>query len=539
MEKNNPSQEKMMRASGFPLVSEDVMENILSRLPALSFASAACVNKSWNEVCGRILSRPKLASALSLNPSLHDAVKEVLDKVLSEPIAPHFAIACIGKKFSLEVTHRLITEKLGSSVPTITNVANGIIGFDALTNKLKEVKWESSDDEDDRDHGCGSNGPDSTGDSLLDRGIVLVVGFVPGLKVDAIPLLRPNKVPGIPLVDKFVTDIRNFTASFSDSMSPAGIIVFGDEETDMKPVLANMDFAMDEETVIVGNANGRFLCSSADNTRNNHSDTYYLDAVALVFAKDKHKSADIGETQFHVTLSTGVIPFGPQLQAVCVIAKDSERSWLTARMEGQPEILYGEGLLVDIKDQLDDNETPDLYIGVVQHREFSTGQSSSSGASLAFYEVLGGDKEFFIINGVGVKPGDYFLFYHSDSDTASSSCGNAYRNLAILKEESSNKNCLQSRNVAGNNEEKEVLGGLIFSGYPRGEAFYPCVDTFPFSDNFPGVPLAGVFCSGEIGRGSSSSISQEDDEQNSARCSLHYHSTVYLVMSYVPAISKR
>lgn len=40
------------------------------------------------------------------------AVKEVLDKVLSKPIRPHFAIACIGVQFNLEVIHRLVSNFL-------------------------------------------------------------------------------------------------------------------------------------------------------------------------------------------------------------------------------------------------------------------------------------------------------------------------------------------------------------------------------------------------------------------------------------------
>ena len=54
----------------FDEINGDVLQNILERLPAAWFASATCVSKQWNRVCNRILSRPKLASALSLNPSL-------------------------------------------------------------------------------------------------------------------------------------------------------------------------------------------------------------------------------------------------------------------------------------------------------------------------------------------------------------------------------------------------------------------------------------------------------------------------------------
>lgn len=65
------------------MVNEDVMQNILARLPALSFASAACVNKTWNCVANQILSRPKLASALSLNRSLHVSGKSTIREIVN------------------------------------------------------------------------------------------------------------------------------------------------------------------------------------------------------------------------------------------------------------------------------------------------------------------------------------------------------------------------------------------------------------------------------------------------------------------------
>ncbi|XP_065860532.1 F-box/LRR-repeat protein At5g63520-like [Euphorbia lathyris] len=535
----------MNMRSGFSQVTEDVMENIFSRLPASAFSSAACVSKCWNHVCVRILKKPKFASAISLKPTLPDAVKEVLDKVLAEPIFPHFAIACIGKKFSLALTHQLLTEKLGSRVPLITNTASGIIGAD-VTNELQEVRWKPSDDD-----------SDSSGDTQLDRGIVLVIGFLPGLRVDAIPLLRTKTVPEMCLDEKFLTDIKDFTAFFSHSESPAGIILFGvscdsstytvqiilfkDRNVDMRPILAKMDCALDEETVIVGDASGRFLCRSAYDSRHYDGDSYFLDGVALVFARDMHKSqgADIGETQFHVTLSTGIMPFGPQLHAVWALQKDTASSWLSARVQGHNEILDTEGLLADINSEFDDEDfSPNLYIGVVQPRYYPCGpESFISRASLAFYKVLRGERDFFIVNGVGIEYGDPFLFYHSDPDTASSSCSDAYRNLAILKEESKGQSCLSLRNGEPSSGGKKVFGGLIFSCYLR-EISHPNVESSPFHENFPEVPLAGVFCNGEIGRGSSSSISQEDDEANSARCCLHYHSTVYLALSYTPPTSE-
>lgn len=65
--------------------------------------------------------------------------------------------------------------------------------------------------------------------------------------------------------------------------------------------------------------------------------------------------AGVGESQFHVALSTGVVPVGPTLKAASVKVKGdgSERStWLTARKEGLKEALDGERLLHDIYDEV-------------------------------------------------------------------------------------------------------------------------------------------------------------------------------------------
>ncbi|KAK9995351.1 hypothetical protein SO802_020037 [Lithocarpus litseifolius] len=520
---------------GVSKINDDVLQNILGRLPALTFASAACVSKSWNRVCSRFLTRPKLASALSLNPSLHEAVKEVFDKVLSEPIRPQFAIAFIGVQFSLKETHKLITEKLGGEIPIITNAASGIIGVDAKTNELREVKWELVDED-------GPNCEEYNTVSNLNRGIVLVVGFVPGLKVAVVPLIRPKKGNQMAMVDKFVIDIMNYTASVSGCTSPTGIIMFGDQTIDMKPVIAKMDHAMPEETTIVGDASGSFLFRSGDSSHSYSGDLYFFDAVALVFARDKEKShAGIGETQFYVTLSTGVIPFGPQLTAVSVRVKEQGCSWLSASMEGYHEILGGQDLLDSINEVMDQDEideSPDLYIGVTQHRECSIGSVQlRSATSLAFYEVLGGDKQYFVVDGVGIKPGDSFLFYHSDSETASSSCANVFEDLEALKTGSHDKDHRDAIGVADNGPKKEVFGGLIFSCHLRGESYFgrPNVDSDPFSLNFPNVPLAGLFCTEEIGRDSPGSSAQKEGQEPSfGRCCLHVYSTVYLVMSYVP-----
>jgi hypothetical protein len=89
---------------------------------------------------------------------------------------------------------------------------------------------------------------------------------------------------------------------------------------------------------------------------------------------------------------------------------------------------------------------------------------------------------------------------------------------------------------ADKDDKKEVLGGLIFSCYRRGESFFgdPFVDSYPYCDSFPTAPVAGLFCRGEIGRGPESLMNEEYEDVNSPRCCLHVYSTIYLVMSYLP-----
>ncbi|KAF9668047.1 hypothetical protein SADUNF_Sadunf15G0086700 [Salix dunnii] len=487
------------RTYRFLLVTEEIMQNILSRLPVLAFANAACVNKCWYKIGSQILKRPKLASALSLNPSLHvccfcsnisnpvvklktnrahqflcndykDAVEEVTEQVLSEPIRPHFAIACISKEFDLDLTHGLIIKKLGSSILIITNIASGIIGVDGIADELHEEKWETT-----------TVGPNSQELDTIDRGLVLLFGFLPGLKISTIPLLRPM-LESNKLVDKFVMDILHYTSVVSDCQAPTAIIIFGDKTTDMKLVVSKMDCVMPEETIIVG----------------------------------------IREIQFHVTMSKGLMPFGPKLEP----CKTRRIEWVAVE------------ILNDLKQQFRDADmSADIYISVTKET-MRTNDSGIliPGRCLDFYRVKGGGGRYFNVHGVDIQPGDSFLFYHSDSETASSTCVHAFNKLLTLKAELKSKNYLHLSKFADKDDKKEVPGGLIFSCDRRGESFFgePFVDSSPFFDSFPTAPVAGLLCRGEIGRGPKSLMNEENKDEKTPNCCLHVYSTIYLVMSYLP-----
>ncbi|KVH98118.1 F-box domain, cyclin-like protein [Cynara cardunculus var. scolymus] len=425
-------------AATIDFIGEDLLQNIVARLPAFSFASAACVSRSWNLVCDRVLCRPKLSSACSFNFSLHVAVEEVFNKALSEPIRPHFAIASIGPSFDLQQAHQLITAKLGSKVPVITNVPSGIIGRDAISDEFKEIQWEITEEDD--DPGVPLLQPESA-----NRAIMLIVGFLPGMKVEAIPLLKQ--------------------------------IAFKEH--------------------------------------NHHGRTQFFSSCL-----------GTGETQFKAVLSTGLSPVGPTYKAASVREKHRDSlTWITARREGLRENIDGETIMNQVYDELGDRiQFPTFYIGVTKRRKCSIGQDKVGWmTSLAFHEVLGDNQEYLFVGDVGIKTGDSFRFYHSDSSIALSSNATVSERLRCLK---------QGSTTGG--DTREVFGGLVFTCCGRGESFFgqPNVDSSPFLDVFPGVTFAGTFCGGEIGRGDVNPYIKESQEQKSVWCCLHVYSAVYLVMSY-------
>ncbi|MED6107642.1 hypothetical protein PIB30_015815 [Stylosanthes scabra] len=491
----------------FGSVNDDLLQNILARLPARSFASAACVSKSWSSVCNRILTRPKLSSALSLNPSLPDAVDEVLQKVLCEPIRPHFAIVNVGSGFDLEKIMYLIGKTLGSNIPVIVTVPNGIIGRDALSDEFKEVKW-------------GALFSGFEGESYarnVNEGIVLTVGYLPGLKVEAIPLRRSTRRSSH-CVDDFIKDIKEYSASVSNCPFPVGIILFGEANADMNAVMEKLDCALPRDTVIAGDERGCFMYRSGNAKRNLSGD---LDAIALAFAQDRDRSS--GNITFHVALSNGVSPVGTTYKAASVRTSSTDCStWLTAKREGQQEVLDGQSILDDVNNLLENHiASPDLYIGVIKNRKVSVeGEKPTPRSCISYHGVVGGDEEYLYVDGTGIKTGDIFQFYYSDPNAAQASVANVHDTLKKIK-------------LKGEGNNSCVFGGLIFACYGRGESFFARhnVDSSPLLECFPGLPVAGVFCGGEIVRPFTTMSSREGSRVN---CCLHVYSSVYLVMSYTP-----
>ncbi|KAK1428530.1 hypothetical protein QVD17_17365 [Tagetes erecta] len=453
-------------------VGEDLLQIIVAKLPALPFASAACVSRSWNCVCGRVLSRPKLSSACSVKPTLEAAFEEVANKVLSEPIRPQFAIACVNR-FSLEEAKQLMTAKLSSKVPFIIGTSAGLIGRDAC--------WTLDDNK---------------------QGMMLTVGFAPGLKVKSISLAQE---PQTFMIDQFIGDIKEFSTSISGCPSPSAIMMFG-RANGLMNVMEKLDNAMPPETVIVGACDYHFEDVVA-----------YASAFALVFVMERNKPpGGAGETRFHAVLSSGFSPMGPTFKVVSVEAFDDDENLglvLTGVREGPPETF-------------DRSELPYEYIGVTKRRIRDVVQNEAIWTnSLSFHYIIDYDEEdeYLNVSNMGIEVGDTYQYFYEDFDTIKSSVDSVSNFLRSFKKMSAN-----------GSDKWEVCGGLIFTSNSRGEEWLgkPNVDGNAFLESFPGVTLAGTTCDEEIGRGYLAS--QESQEPQSARACLHRCSVVYFIISYTP-----
>ncbi|GAB2221368.1 hypothetical protein Drorol1_Dr00012543 [Drosera rotundifolia] len=504
-------------------IGDDILQNILSKLPAPSFASAACVSQTWNAVCGRVLSRPLLASALSLNPSLEDAVEEIVEKVLARPMRPMFAILAIEYTvYGLEDAHRLIDEKFHSRIPIITCEASGIIGRDAKTDELREVKFENFDMMSDIDE---RHRP----------GILLMVGYLPGLKLEVIPMYRSQG----PMINQFITDIRGYVASVSGPTSPDAIIMFGNPTCDMKPVLSKMDCALSADSLLVGNEGGRFKYTSCGNWKSKTSSPSECDAVALVIARDKtNLKAGIGRTEFHLSLTFGTAAIGPTYKAVSVkVRSRNSCTWITGKREGNDQIFDGRQMLDDLDNEVEGVTGSELFVGLIKRRKCSfESEKVKLKTSVAYHHVVDADEQYLYLRGLDIKTGDSFRFHAPDHKLALSSCNDISENFRIWKNMSKINDCPTTTN-ASLTRGKEVIGAFMFTCCGRGESFFgePNVDSAPILKNFPGIPLVGMFCCGEIGRGPLISCNPGGQGRKSTDSCLHVYSAVYLVLTYDPA----
>ncbi|KAH0852286.1 hypothetical protein HID58_049781 [Brassica napus] len=341
-------------------MNDDLLQNILQRLPAKPFAFASCVNRSWNIVCNRILSRPKMVSAFSRNPHQFEAVEEAIDKALSDPIRPDFVIANITCG-NMEDTLSLITKRVGTRAPVIVSIVAGVLGKEVCNDKAGE-------------------------------------------ETEAM------------IGDKFVMDIRNFVSEVSDHAAPACLMLFGEDTHATEPIIRKLDYAMPAETIIVGDQKGEFLHKRANELRTVelHKDESRV-LAGLIFARDRHRpivvdvyEAEAGRVQFHTAISRGLSPVDLRYKVANAISTLPKwpATLMTAKRIGEAEVLDGEQILDDIEANLLGNPLweADPYIGVIKRRKYSVA-----------------DEQYLTVNGAGIKTGDHFQVYIPDLKVAEAS----------------------------------------------------------------------------------------------------------------------
>eukprot|EP01018_Ginkgo_biloba_P003231 Gb_38018 [translate_table: standard] len=539
----------------------DVWNDILRRLPAKSFASAACVSRTWRNSAAKILSRPKLMSAVSENLNLEAAVDEIMEKILAAPIRPDFAIAFAGQKFSLSMISSLLKEKLGSRVPTIVCFAPGIIGQDAITNEQKEVEWRQPAYETSK----------ATRRRILaeQHGLVVTIGYFPGLEIEAIPLCSSVVEEG---VNTFVSSVMDYASSLSDCAAPLAMILLVDPRADIKHVLESLDEKLHGNTVIVGGltAENDEAClsfnirntvkmrreyqlssirtkasgssSNRKSNKRNGEKSVIFDGAALVFAK-KHESFGSGRIHFSPAVSAGIAPVGPIYKAVSVkqskdVVNKESYTWLTCR-KGLSAELDGQSVLDDLDNEVGGNIlSEDLYIGVLKRsKRFMSSSKDKATNPFTIHKVHGADQEYLFVEGEGIRTGDVFRFYRTNPEIGKLSCNLALEQVRDRLRSSSNHDELLATTIemganTANEYASEVFGGLIFSCNGRGQSFFgdPNVDSSIFSQKFPDVPVAGMFCLGEIGP--PSVLSWEATEGSDTNSRLNFYSAMFLVFSH-------
>ncbi|XP_070048859.1 F-box/LRR-repeat protein At5g63520-like [Nicotiana tomentosiformis] len=127
--------------------------------------------------------------------------------------------------FTLQQAQQLITGRFGSK-NNYSSISRNIWPAMQL--------WECIEDDDETHANLGNE----------NRGVLLTVGFLPGLK---------------------------------------------DQETDMKPVLQELDYAFCRETVIVGEKGSQFLYQGETSVKLSNNEEYSSAAVTLFFLRDRRK----------------------------------------------------------------------------------------------------------------------------------------------------------------------------------------------------------------------------------------------------------
>ncbi len=379
-------------------------------------------------------------NALSTRPSLEAAVTEVIQTIEDRLTSPaDVGIFFISSAYASDYPRLipLILEKL--SLPILIGCGGaGIIG----QNESKEVSEIENN-----------------------AAFSLIVGCLPNVKINPFFLSSQglpdlDSPPGVwqELIVVSPQDQHNFIL-LSDPFS-----------TPINDLLAGLDFAYPQSVKVGGLSSsslmgvpGTVFYYQADNPQ---SGFYNQGTVGLALS---------GNIAIDTIVAQGCRPIGKPYQVV----KGERNIILELSQDGETK--YPLNWLRELMNSLNDSDRTlaqhSLFVGVVRD-EFK--QELQAGDFL-IRNLLGVDPQLGAISiGDRVRPGQRLQFHLRDAQTSADDLDTLLKKF---------------------NPSTPIQGALMFSCLGRGQTLYqvPNFDSQLLANYFPGVPIGGFFCNGEIG----------------------------------------
>ncbi len=379
-------------------------------------------------------------NALSTQPSLEAAVTEVTQTILSSlSTSADVGIFWISSAYASDYPRLipLILEKL--PLPILIGCGGwGIIG----QNEGKEVSEIE-------------NNP----------ALSLTVGCLPNVKVNPF-FLNPESLPDLDSPPTIWQELIGVSPQ-----EQADFILLSDPfSTPINDLLAGLDFAYPQSVKVGGLSSsslmgvpGTVFYYQVDNPR---SGFYNQGTVGLALS---------GNITIDTIVAQGCRPIGKPYQVV----KGERNIILELSQDGETK--YPLNWLRELMNSLNDSDRTlaqhSLFVGVVRD-EFK--QELQAGDFL-IRNLLGVDPQLGAISiGDRVRPGQRLQFHLRDAQTSADDLD------TLLKQF---------------NPSTPIQGALMFSCLGRGQTLYqvPNFDSQLLANYFPGVPIGGFFCNGEIG----------------------------------------
>lgn len=382
----------------------------------------------------------KWASAVSTRPSLELALREVIERVLTQlETAPNLAIIFISSAFASEYSRvlPLLKGPLGEA-HIIGCSGSGVIGRTSAGH-LAEIEEAA--------------------------GISLTVAYLPGVSIQGFHL-SIDELPDLDSPPSEWTEIIGVTPADN----PHFLLMADPFASGMNDLLQGLDFAYPESVKIGGLAGIESISRSCG-----------LFCGQQLYRQGVVGVALSGNITIDTIVTQGCRPIGPTFQVV-----EGDRNVVTkVAIQNQTAEQTPLEALQELFQDLDETDRQlaqeSLFIGLAQS---------------GFKQSLG-QGDFLIRNLVGVdpkigaiaiadriRPGQRIQFHLRDAHTAKDDLTD-----------------LLSTYQSEHQDEAAPSGALLFACNGRGTSLFdaPNCDTEQFSQYLGPVPLGGFFCSGEIG----------------------------------------